>query len=127
MLRRVPGLTVVGSGDEGKVTSVFTRGTGSNQTLVMLDGVRLNSPYFGGFDWSRLSTAGLRQVEVARGPYSALWGADAVGGVINLMPARARWRFQRPLLRRRRERRLAAPRGRYRLGQQGIRRLCLGL
>jgi len=90
MLRRVPGITVVGSGDEGKLASVFTRGTASDQTLVMLDGIRLNSPYFGGFDWSRLSTAGLRQVEVARGPYSALWGADAVGGVINLIPARGR-------------------------------------
>jgi vitamin B12 transporter len=90
MLRRVPGLTVVGSGDEGKLTSVFTRGTGSNQTLVMLDGVRLNSPFFGGFDWSQLSTGGLSRIEVARGPYSALWGADAVGGVINLIPARTR-------------------------------------
>ena len=89
MLRRVPGLAVVGSGDEGKLTSTFTRGTGSNQTLVMLDGVRLNSAFFGGFDWSRLGTAGLRQAEVVRGPYSALWGADAVGGVINLRPKRA--------------------------------------
>jgi len=93
MLRRVPGVTVVGSGDEGKLTSVFTRGTNSNQTLVMLDGVRLNSPFFGGFDWSRLSTAGLRRIEVARGPYSALWGADAVGGVINLIPVRAHGGF----------------------------------
>ncbi len=90
MLRRVPGVTVVGSGDDGKLTSVFTRGTNSNQTLVMLDGVRLNSPFFGGFDWSRLSTAGLNRIEVARGPYSALWGADAVGGVINLIPHRER-------------------------------------
>jgi vitamin B12 transporter len=89
MLRRVPGLAVVGSGDAGKLTTVFTRGTGSNQTLVMLDGVRLNSAFFGGFDWSRLGTAGLRQVEVVRGPYSALWGADAVGGVINLRSQRA--------------------------------------
>jgi len=93
MLRRVPGLTVVGSGDQGKLTSVFTRGTGSNQTLVMLDGVRLNSPFFGGFDWSRLSTGGLSRVEIARGPYSALWGADAVGGVINLIPARSQSGF----------------------------------
>jgi vitamin B12 transporter len=59
----------------------------------MLDGIRLNSPFFGGFDWSRLSTAGLHQVEVARGPYSALWGADAVGGVINMIPTRARGGF----------------------------------
>ena len=93
MLRRVPGVTVVGSGDQGKLTSVFTRGTSSNQTLVMLDGIRLNSPFFGGFDWSRLSTAGLNRIEVARGPYSALWGADAVGGVINLIPVRAHGGF----------------------------------
>lgn len=89
MLRRVPGLSVVGSGNEGKLTSVFTRGTASNQTLVMLDGVRLNSAFFGGFDWSRLGTSGLSQAEIARGPYSALWGADAVGGVINLRTGRA--------------------------------------
>jgi vitamin B12 transporter len=93
MLRRVPGLTVVGSGDEGKLSSIFIRGTGSNQSLVMLDGVRLNSAFFGGFDWSRLATAGLSQVEVVRGPYSALWGADAVGGVINLRSQRAQGGF----------------------------------
>jgi outer membrane cobalamin receptor len=90
LLRRVPGVTVMGSGDEGKQTSVFTRGTNSNQTLVLFDGVRLNSAYFGGYDASLLSTSGLDRIEVARGPYSALWGADAVGGVINLIPQRAR-------------------------------------
>lgn len=89
LLRRVPGLTVIRSGDFGSVTSVFTRGTDSNQTLVLFDGVRLNSPYFGGYDFSQLSTAGLARIEVVRGPYSALWGADAVGGVINLIPERA--------------------------------------
>ncbi len=90
LLRRVPGLTVMQSGDVGSVTSVFTRGTNSNQTLVLFDGVRLNSPYFGGYDFSQLPTAGLARIEVVRGPYSALWGADAVGGVINLIPQRAR-------------------------------------
>jgi vitamin B12 transporter len=94
MLRRVPGLAVVGSGNEGKLTSVFTRGTGSSQTLVLLEGVRLNSAFFGGFDWSRVSTTGLRQVEIVRGPYSALWGADAVGGVVNLLPRRADGGFE---------------------------------
>jgi vitamin B12 transporter len=90
MLLRVPSVAVVGSGDEGKLTSIFTRGTNSNQTLVMLDGVRLNTPYFGGFDWSRLSTNGLEQIEVVRGPYSPLWGADAVGGVVHLRSRHAR-------------------------------------
>lgn len=90
LLRRVPGLTVVQSGDGGGVTSVFTRGTNSNQTLVLFDGVRLNSPYFGGYDWSVLPTAGLERLEVVRGPFSALWGGDAVGGVVNLIPRTGR-------------------------------------
>lgn len=86
LLRRVPGLTVLRSGDEGKVASVFTRGTESDQTLVLFDGVRLNSPYVGGYDVGLLTTSGIERVEVARGPYSALWGADAIGGVINVIP-----------------------------------------
>ena len=88
LLRRVPGLTVVRSGGAGAVTSLFTRGTESDHTLVLYDGVRLNSPYFGGFDWSVLPTAGLDRIEVVRGPFSALWGADALGGAVNLIPAR---------------------------------------
>jgi vitamin B12 transporter len=88
LLRRVPGLVVVRAGDEGKVPSLFTRGTESDHTLVMLDGIRLNSPYFGGYDWSQLPTTGLERIEVARGPFSALWGADAVGGVINMVTRR---------------------------------------
>ncbi len=89
VLRRVPGIDVARSGAEGAVTSVFTRGTESDHTLVMVDGIRLNSPYFAGYDFSLLPTAGLERVEVARGPFSALWGADAVGGVVNVIPARA--------------------------------------
>jgi len=89
ILRRVPGLTVVRSGAEGAVTSLFTRGTESDHTLMVFDGVRLNSPYFGGFDWSQLPVAGLDRIEVARGPFSALWGGDAIGGVVNVVPRRA--------------------------------------
>jgi len=89
LLRRVPGVIVMSSGGTGGVTSVFTRGTESDHTLVMFDGVRLNSPYFGGYDFSQLSTAGIERIEVIRGPYSALWGSDAVGGVVNLLPRRA--------------------------------------
>lgn len=88
LLRRVPGVSVARSGDEGTLSSVFTRGTNSNHTLVLFEGVRLNSPYYGGYDWSLPTTTALERIEVARGPYSALWGADAVGGVINLIPYR---------------------------------------
>ena len=98
LLRRVPGVSVVQSGNTGSLTSVFTRGTNSNHTLVLFDGVRLNSPYYGGYDWSLPTTTALERIEVARGPYSALWGADAVGGVINLIPYREREKFGGRLL-----------------------------
>ncbi len=88
VLRLVPGATLLRSGLDGGVASLFVRGVGSNQTLVLLDGIRLNSPYFGGYDWSVPLASGLDRVEVVRGPYSALYGADALGGVVQLVPAR---------------------------------------
>jgi vitamin B12 transporter len=88
-LRWVPGVTILRSGLDGGVTSLFVRGTASTQTLVMWDGVRLNSPFFGGYDWSLPLTLGLDRVEIVRGPYSALYGADAIGGVIQLVPEHA--------------------------------------
>ena len=89
LLRRSPGVTVMRSGDDGSAVSLFTRGSESDHTLAMFDGVRLTSPYFGGYDWSQLPTAGIERIEVARGPFSALWGADAIGGVVNVIPSRA--------------------------------------
>ena len=90
LLRRVPGITVMRTGDEGSTTALFVRGTESDHVLALFDGVRLNSPYFAGYDWSVQSSAGIEQVEVARGPFSALWGSDAVGGVVNVIPSRGR-------------------------------------
>jgi vitamin B12 transporter len=87
-LRVLPGVTVLRSGLDGGVASLFVRGTSSTQTLVMFDGVRLNSPFFGGYDWSLPMALGLDRVEVVRGPYSALYGADAIGGVVQLIPER---------------------------------------
>jgi vitamin B12 transporter len=88
LLRRVPGVTVMGTEGTGQVVSTFTRGTNSNHTLFLYDGVRLNSPLFGGFDATTLTTAGAARIEVARGPYSALWGAEALGGAVNVVPIR---------------------------------------
>jgi vitamin B12 transporter len=91
-LRLVPGLDVVRAGSDGAVTSVFLRGAGSSQALVLVDGVRVNSPYFAGYDFSSLSTANVERIEVVRGPFSSLYGSDAVGGVIQIFtrPAGAR-------------------------------------
>ena len=84
LLRTVPGLDVVQSGGPGKVASLFMRGTTSTQTLVLVDGVRLNNPYFGAVDLSGVSTANVERVEIVRGPFSALYGSEAVGGVIQI-------------------------------------------
>ena len=84
LLRSVPGLDVVQSGTPGSLTSVFTRGTNSTQTLVLVDGVRMNSPYFPGYDFSALTTENVERIEIVRGPFSALYGSDAIGGVVQI-------------------------------------------
>jgi vitamin B12 transporter len=89
VLREVPGLAVSRTGSSGKATSLFTRGAASMQTLVLWNGIEINNPYFSGYDWGRFSTAGVEQVEVVRGPFSALYGSDAVAGVVNVVTAPA--------------------------------------
>lgn len=87
LLRVVPGLDVVRSGSPGQVTSVFTRGTDSDSTLVLWNGIELNDPYFGGFNWAFLPTEGVDRVEIVRGPFSSLYGGDALGGVVQIFSA----------------------------------------
>ena len=88
VLRLVPGLSVAQSGTRGKTTSVFMRGTNSNQTLVLVDGVRANSPQDGRFDFGQIPIENVDRIEVVRGPASALYGSDAIGGVINIITRR---------------------------------------
>lgn len=87
-LRAVAGLDVVQSGSPGHTTSLFMRGTDSNQMLLLLDGVPLSDPYFGGYEWATLSTEDVERIEVVRGPFSALYGSDAIGGVVNIITRR---------------------------------------
>jgi len=89
LLRTLPGVAAAQSGSPGKVASLFVRGAGSAATLVLLDGVPLNDPVLGAFDWSAVESAGLDRIEVVRGPYSALWGSGAMGGVVQLLTRRA--------------------------------------
>ena len=88
VLRLVPGISIAQSGTRGKTTSVFTRGTNSNQTLVLVDGVRANSPQDGRFDFGQIPIENVDHIEVVRGPASALYGSDAIGGVINIITKR---------------------------------------
>jgi vitamin B12 transporter len=94
VLREVPGLFLARSGSPGKQISLFTRGAASTQTLVLWNGIEINNPYFSGYDWGRFSTAGVEQIEVVRGPYSALYGSEAMAGVINVLttPRASGWR-----------------------------------
>ncbi|HVT03311.1 MAG TPA: TonB-dependent receptor [Thermoanaerobaculia bacterium] len=93
VLREVPGLELSRSGSAGKSTTLFTRGANSTQTLVLWNGVKLNNPYFSGYDWGRFSTAGVDRVEIVRGPFSALYGSDAMGGVVNILTTPAQSGF----------------------------------
>jgi vitamin B12 transporter len=86
-LRSLAGLTVVQSGGMGQVTSLFIRGGGSNYTKVLIDGIPANEPG-GNYNFANLSTAGIDRIEVVRGPQSALFGSDAVAGVVQIFTRR---------------------------------------
>ena len=85
VLREAPGVSVARTGSAGKATSLFLRGGSSKQALVLWNGIEMNNPYFSGYDFGQLSTVGVERVEVVRGPYSALYGSEAVSGVINVL------------------------------------------
>lgn len=90
ILREELGMEVVQSGPLGTATSVFIRGAGSNSTLVLIDGVQVNSNTTGAFSFSDLTTDNIEKIEILRGPQSTLWGADAVGGVVNIITKRGK-------------------------------------
>ncbi len=85
VLKDVPGLNVVQSGGPGGVTSVFIRGANANQTKVFIDGIDATDPASGTFNFEHVLTWDIERVEVVRGPQSGLYGADAIGGVINII------------------------------------------
>lgn len=88
LLRTVPGVEVSQGGGPGRVASVFLRGGTSAQTLVLLDGVRLNNPATAAFDFADLTVEGIERVEVLRGPQSVLYGSEAMGGVVAITTRR---------------------------------------
>ncbi|MFQ5779868.1 MAG: TonB-dependent receptor plug domain-containing protein [Nitrospiria bacterium] len=84
-VREVAGVDVAQSGGLGKITSVFLRGGNSFHTLVLIDGVQVNSPTTGGYDFGDLLVENIERIEVLRGPQSALYGSEAIGGVVNII------------------------------------------
>ena len=84
LLRLEAGIEVARAGGPGQQTSVFLRGTNSNQVLVLVDGVRVASANTGAFAWEQLPLDAIARIEIVRGPRAAQWGSDAIGGVIQI-------------------------------------------
>jgi vitamin B12 transporter len=89
-LRSVPGVEIRRSGAYGKTSSVTIRGANANQVQVLVDGVRVKSPTLGQVDLSDLSPDLIERIEVVRGAQSTLYGADAIGGVVNIITRRGK-------------------------------------
>jgi vitamin B12 transporter len=89
LLRFEAGIDIGRNGGPGQTTSLFLRGTESNHTLVLVDGVRINPGTIGGAAIQNISPGIIERVEIVKGARSALFGTDAIGGVINIITRRA--------------------------------------
>lgn len=82
LLARQAGIDVSRTGGPGSASTLFLRGGNSNHVLVLVDGVRVNSVQQGLYDFANLPLERIERIEIVRGPRAALWGSDAIGGVI---------------------------------------------
>ncbi len=90
VLRQYAGLDVAQTGGPGQPESLFMRGTNSNHTLVMIDGVRINPDNGFGSALQNIHLSEVERIEIVKGPRASLYGSDAIGGVINIITHRAR-------------------------------------
>ena len=89
LLSRQPGVQITTNGGAGTASSVFLRGTGTEQVVVLVDGLRINSATLGTTSFENIPLAQIERIEILRGPASSLYGADAVGGVIQIFTKKA--------------------------------------
>ena len=85
ILGRVSGVDFTDSGGRGSLSSVFVRGNAPGATLILIDGVRTASATTGATDLNNIPVEHIERIEIVTGPASSLYGADAVGGVINVL------------------------------------------
>ena len=88
LLRRVPGASITTNGGLGSLTALSLRGTGSTQSLVLVDGQRIGSASAGQPSLEFLNVDQIERIEVIRGPRSAIYGSDAIGGVVQIFTRR---------------------------------------
>jgi vitamin B12 transporter len=84
LLSRQRGIEIVRNGGPGASTSVFLRGANSNQVVVLIDGVRIGSSTTGAASWNAIPLSSIDHIEIVFGPLSSLYGADAIGGVVQI-------------------------------------------
>ncbi len=90
ILREQMGLNIVTPGRLGATSTLFMRGANAQSTLVLIDGVQVKSNTLGSFNFQHLQMDNIERIEILRGPQSTLWGADAVGGVVNIVTKRGK-------------------------------------
>ncbi len=88
LLSRQPGVEMASNGGEGKTGGIYLRGSNANHTLVLVDGVRIMSATLGTTALEHIPLAAVERIEILRGPASSLYGADAIGGVIQIFTKR---------------------------------------
>jgi len=84
LLVNIPGFDFAFSGGAGQTSSLFTRGSSSDHTLILIDGVRVGSATLGNKSFSDIPVAQIERIEIVRGPRASLWGSDAIAGVIQI-------------------------------------------
>ncbi len=84
LLQKQRGIEIARNGGPGTSASVFMRGANNNQTVVLIDGVRTGSSTSGGATWSAIPLSQVERIEIVYGPLSTLYGADAMGGVVQI-------------------------------------------
>jgi vitamin B12 transporter len=112
LLRREAGLEFTQNGGIGRVGGLFIRGANPNQALILVDGVRINSATTGGTQIDQLLLDEIDRIEIVRGPGSALYGSDAIGGVVQIFTRRGQG--------------VPAPNATIGFGNEGTQRYALG-
>ncbi|GAB3188098.1 TonB-dependent vitamin B12 receptor [Hydrogenophaga aquatica] len=113
VLTRQAGLQMTSNGGLGKQSGLFVRGTETRHVLLLIDGVRFGSATQGSASWDNIPLEMIERIEVLKGPASALYGSDAVGGVVQIFTKRGVTGFQ--------------PSAGFSLGSQGYRKIGAGI